>query len=208
MLSSKWNRQPFGHNRHGPKIGGLCPFWGELSPHLTQCGLGRGLPPYQVASWSIQPFGHNTPTLQTDSTGQDKTGQTDGTMVRQQRANRFTNGRPKNNKINYKCMNLLTVTTIITLVQIYFIIIQNCSKHWIIGQLLKLCFIKLWSTNCHFSRRHQINNVHSSKPARDFYPYLHHKTAQYEYKKLSCHRHSVTLKLNMIKNWPNSGWYW
>jgi len=23
---------------------------GELGAHLTQCGLGRGLPPYQVAS--------------------------------------------------------------------------------------------------------------------------------------------------------------
>jgi len=35
------------------------PFWGwELSPHLTQCRLGRGLPSYQVASWYIQPFGH------------------------------------------------------------------------------------------------------------------------------------------------------
>jgi len=32
--------------------------WGA-GPHLTQCGPGRGLPPYQVASWSIQPFGHN-----------------------------------------------------------------------------------------------------------------------------------------------------
>jgi len=30
-----------------------------LGPHLTQCGLGRGLPLYQVTSWSIQPFGHN-----------------------------------------------------------------------------------------------------------------------------------------------------
>jgi len=70
-LSSSWDRQPFGHSRHGPKSGRLlCPFpWG-LSPHLTQCRLGRGLPRYQVASWSIQPFGHNTPTLQTDSTGQ------------------------------------------------------------------------------------------------------------------------------------------
>ena len=37
---------------------------GELGPHLTQCGLGRGLLPYQVAFCSIQPFGHNTPTLQ------------------------------------------------------------------------------------------------------------------------------------------------
>jgi len=26
---------------------------------FTQCGLGRGLPPYQMASWSTQPFGHN-----------------------------------------------------------------------------------------------------------------------------------------------------
>jgi len=40
------------HNRHGPKIRQLCPFTGELGPHLTQCGLGRGLPPYQMASWS------------------------------------------------------------------------------------------------------------------------------------------------------------
>ena len=39
--------------------GGLCPFWGELGPHLTQCGLGWGLPSYQVASWSIQLFADN-----------------------------------------------------------------------------------------------------------------------------------------------------
>jgi len=51
-----------GHNRHGPKSagGGCCaPFAGELGPHLTQCGLGWRLLPYQVASSSIQPFGHN-----------------------------------------------------------------------------------------------------------------------------------------------------
>ena len=47
-----------GHNRHGPKRGGCCaPFAGELG--LTQCGLCRGLLPYQVASSSIHPFGHN-----------------------------------------------------------------------------------------------------------------------------------------------------
>ena len=27
---------------------GLCPLEEELGPHLAQCGLGRGLPPYQV----------------------------------------------------------------------------------------------------------------------------------------------------------------
>jgi len=30
-----------------------------LGHHLTQRGLSRSLPLYQVASWSIQPFGHN-----------------------------------------------------------------------------------------------------------------------------------------------------
>ena len=36
----------------GRKLG-AAPFFflgGELDRHLTQCGLGRGLPPYQVAS--------------------------------------------------------------------------------------------------------------------------------------------------------------
>ena len=33
---------------------------GELGPHLTQCCLGRSLPPYQVASWSSSsPKGHS-----------------------------------------------------------------------------------------------------------------------------------------------------
>jgi len=42
-------------------------------PHLTQCGLGRVLHRYQVASWFIQPFGHHTPTSETDR--QDQSGQ-------------------------------------------------------------------------------------------------------------------------------------
>jgi len=67
--------QPFGHNRYGPKIGGFPFGGGELDPHLTQCGWGRGLPACQVSSWSIRPFVHNTPTLQTDR--HDRTDQTD-----------------------------------------------------------------------------------------------------------------------------------
>jgi len=32
-------------------------FWGgRLGPHLTQRRLSRGLPPYEVASWSMQPL--------------------------------------------------------------------------------------------------------------------------------------------------------
>jgi len=38
-----------GHNRHGPKIGwGCCALSRELGPRLVQCGLGRGLLPYQA----------------------------------------------------------------------------------------------------------------------------------------------------------------
>jgi len=51
------------HNRHGTKRGMLLnPFRGggaELGPRLTKCDLAWGLLPYQVASSSIQPFGHN-----------------------------------------------------------------------------------------------------------------------------------------------------
>ena len=44
--------------------GGRAPLGeGELGPHLTQCGQGWGLPACQVSSWSVQPFGHNTPTV-------------------------------------------------------------------------------------------------------------------------------------------------
>ena len=43
--------QPFGHNGQWPKIVRLGPFrGGELGPHLTQCRVGRRLPPYQAAS--------------------------------------------------------------------------------------------------------------------------------------------------------------
>ena len=59
VLSSSWDGRLFGHNSHGPKIGGCAPFERGAGSHLAQCGLGRGLPPYQVASWSIQPFAHN-----------------------------------------------------------------------------------------------------------------------------------------------------
>jgi len=43
----------------------------QLSPRLTQCGLGRGVPPYQVTSWSIQSFGNNRHGLNTGGVGQN-----------------------------------------------------------------------------------------------------------------------------------------
>jgi len=61
----------------GRKRGAAVPLSGELGPHLTHCGQGRGLPSCQVSSWSIQPFGHNTLSLEIGQTGQtDKTGHT------------------------------------------------------------------------------------------------------------------------------------
>jgi len=58
--------------RYGPKIGARrsAPLGeGDLDPHLTQCGHGQALPACQVSSWSMQLFGHSTPTAQT---GQDR----------------------------------------------------------------------------------------------------------------------------------------
>jgi len=46
---------------------------GELGPHRTQCGQGRGLPACQVASGPVKPFGHSIPTLQTDRTDRQRT---------------------------------------------------------------------------------------------------------------------------------------
>jgi len=55
-----WDGRPSGHNRHAPKSRRCCaPFRGGAGSRLTQWGLSRGLSPDQVASWSIQLFGHN-----------------------------------------------------------------------------------------------------------------------------------------------------
>ena len=54
--------QPFGRNKHGPKIwwGAPPPFGeGKRGLHLTQSRLGRGLASHQVTSWSMQGFGRN-----------------------------------------------------------------------------------------------------------------------------------------------------
>jgi len=89
-----WEVQPFGHNWHGPwfmrtqasvnsKLGGCCaPFRGE------SWYRGRGLSPYQVASWSVQPFDQYTNVTETNR--QDRT-----TVRWQGQGDRFINGRPK-----------------------------------------------------------------------------------------------------------------
>jgi len=59
--------QPFGRNGYGPKIGGgLCPF---VEGVPFEHNLARAeAPARQVSSCSVKPFGHNTPTSQTDRT--------------------------------------------------------------------------------------------------------------------------------------------
>jgi len=54
-LHTKWHLDPSSRlaTIYGPKIRGCCAtlFWEEeLGPDLKQSRLGRGLPPYQVAS--------------------------------------------------------------------------------------------------------------------------------------------------------------
>ena len=56
--SNTWHG-PFVHDTWAEKWGMLCPLLDELGPHLTQCRMGRRVPPYEVTSLSIQPFGHN-----------------------------------------------------------------------------------------------------------------------------------------------------
>jgi len=56
-----WSIQQFGHNKHGPKIGGLCPlFWGGGAGSPSSPMWPGPRPTFtHLASWSMQPFGHN-----------------------------------------------------------------------------------------------------------------------------------------------------
>jgi len=80
--------QPFGHKRHGPKIGAVPLLWrGELGLHLTQYVHAEA---YLHTKWHPNPSDRLATIHQRHSTNRQ-------TMVRQHRANRFTNGRPKIN---------------------------------------------------------------------------------------------------------------
>jgi len=62
FLRTKWHLDPTSHlatTDVGRKLGAVPLFRGEQGPHLKQCCMGWGLPLYQVASCSKQPFGHN-----------------------------------------------------------------------------------------------------------------------------------------------------
>jgi len=53
---TKWNLDPYSHlatTDMGRTVGDCCTLWGKLGPYLTQCCLGRGLPPY--LKWHLNP---------------------------------------------------------------------------------------------------------------------------------------------------------
>jgi len=69
----------------GRKLGAV-PIWGELGPHLTQCGRAEA---YLHAKFHLDPSNR----LATIHQRHRQIGQTGQTTVRQHRTNRFTNGR-------------------------------------------------------------------------------------------------------------------
>ena len=81
----------------GRKLGGCAPLGeGELGPHLTQCGQGRGL---LRANFRLDPSNR----LATVHERHRQTDRTDRqTTDRWHRANRFTNGRPKTYATNLR----------------------------------------------------------------------------------------------------------
>jgi len=99
---ASWSIQPFWPQQIWAENCGTVPFWGGGAGSLIECGQGRGLPLRQVLSWSVQPFGHNTPTSQTD-----RQVRTDRTTARWCRANRFANGRPIITKALITCARWL-----------------------------------------------------------------------------------------------------
>jgi len=65
VLSSSWDGRPFGHNRHGPKIGGAVPLWvgaafpsNTTSPGLRPTSVPSGILIYP-AVWPQQTWAEN-----------------------------------------------------------------------------------------------------------------------------------------------------
>ena len=60
---TKWRLHPSSHLATidmGRKLGSRAPFcWGVAATPSNRASPSRGLPPYQVASWSTRQFGHN-----------------------------------------------------------------------------------------------------------------------------------------------------
>ena len=85
LLTIKWHLDPSSHlatTYMGQRLGYAPLAEGVLGSHLTQCGQGRGLPPCQVSSSYIQPFGYNTPTYYIQDTEDRQTGvQTDNGTI-------------------------------------------------------------------------------------------------------------------------------
>jgi len=64
-----------GHNRHGSKLGTV-PLWGELGPHLIQCGRAEAYTcmPFILIHPTVLPQYTNVTDSQTGETGQTANG--------------------------------------------------------------------------------------------------------------------------------------
>ena len=86
MTASSKLRWPIDHAGNDKYRTGVKDWWisqtMRIFLNLAQWGLGLGLPPCQVASWSIQPFGHNTPRLQTDRQDRQRSDSIGQTVLR------------------------------------------------------------------------------------------------------------------------------
>jgi len=86
MTASSKLRWPIDHAGNDKYRTGVKDWWISQTMtiflNLAQWGLGLGLPPCQVASWSIQPFGHNTPRLQTDRQDRQRSDSIGQTVLR------------------------------------------------------------------------------------------------------------------------------
>jgi len=110
--------QPFGHSRHGPKLG-ACLFGGRAAGSLSNT-MWPGLRPTSMPSFILM---HPTilpqHTNATDRTRQ-RDRQTDRTTVRWHTANRFKNGRPKTERAKYWYWFSNTKKVLVSVLQSFF----------------------------------------------------------------------------------------
>jgi len=118
-----WSIQPFGQNRHGPKIGGCVPFWGAGSPS-TQCPGFTCVPSFILIHPTVWPQYTNVTGRQT---GQDR--QTDRQTDRTERQRSDTIGRTVLQTVaqkRFKKWSCVGITDLIVLVRL----LANWWKHY------------------------------------------------------------------------------
>jgi len=130
VFSNSWDGRPFGHNRHGPKVGDCVPLEGVRagSPSNT---MWPGQRPTSKPSFILI---HPTVWPQYTNISDRQTDRTNMTTVRQHRANCFTNGCPK-------WMVHVTVWTSPTSTNECCYISYSKSQNTVMGSILKYMYL-------------------------------------------------------------------